>query len=333
MASLGSSGSAVLGGFPTTTVDIPICAVFLALFAGGAVTHMTLFRRNLSRKHKFIPSAVTFGFCMSRVAANSVRIAWATQIRNSGLAIASQILVAAGVVLLFILNLLFVQRILRAVYPRLGWARVTSYAFKTVYIALVLAIVMVITVTVQSINTRNRNTHRIDHDVMLAAVVYITVVAFLPLPILLAILLTAPKRIARAESFGSGSWQAKVAIVTVASVFMCLGASFRAATAWLPPAPAAHPPWYYRKAAFYVFDFTLEIITVYMYLFGRIDLRFHVPDGSSKTRRYRDRSEPPSETASGSGVVTGDEGLDGRKESRDLESAWAKHDTRPPGLE
>ncbi|CAG8360504.1 unnamed protein product [Penicillium salamii] len=53
--------TAGMGLRPTVSLDVPICAVFLALFLTGAVCHMTLFRRNLARGHKFIPSAMTFG--------------------------------------------------------------------------------------------------------------------------------------------------------------------------------------------------------------------------------------------------------------------------------
>lgn len=277
---------AILGGYPTKNVDIPISSVFLALFLLGAVSHMTLFQINRRRSHKFVPSAVTFGFCMSRIAATSVRIAWAVHPTNSGLSIAAQILVNAGVVLLFILNLLFVQRILRACLPRIGWNMLVSWTFKAVYILIVCAIVMVITVTIQRFNTSDPNILRIDRDVQLAAVTYIAVISFLPLPILILTILCTGGNLKVIESFGAGSWKTKLFVVTVSSILMCLGASFRAGTAWKPSRPATDPPWYDHKACFYVFNFTLEIIVVFLFLIGRVDRRFHVPDGSSKVREY-----------------------------------------------
>ncbi|CAI7570377.1 unnamed protein product [Penicillium bialowiezense] len=146
--------TAGMGLRPTITLDVPICAVFLALFLIGAVCHMTLFRRNLARGHKFIPSAMTFGFCMSRIVANAIRIAWACHVTNISLAIAAQIFVAAGVLLLFILNLLYAQRMFRAVYPGLGWSRAFSWAFKALYGLVVVTIIMVITCVVQSASFR-----------------------------------------------------------------------------------------------------------------------------------------------------------------------------------
>lgn len=67
--------TAILGEVTLPHVDVPICAVFVSLFAVGAAGHMVLFRINLRRDHKFIPSAATFGFCMTRIMANSLRIA------------------------------------------------------------------------------------------------------------------------------------------------------------------------------------------------------------------------------------------------------------------
>ncbi len=53
--------TAGLGGLPTKSLDDPICAVFLALFVMGAVTHMTILQVNLRRKKKFIMSGLLFG--------------------------------------------------------------------------------------------------------------------------------------------------------------------------------------------------------------------------------------------------------------------------------
>ena len=50
-----------LGGTPEVSVDIPISAVFLALYIGAAVTHMSIFQRNKKRGHFFIFNALLFG--------------------------------------------------------------------------------------------------------------------------------------------------------------------------------------------------------------------------------------------------------------------------------
>ncbi|KAJ5083396.1 hypothetical protein N7456_012823 [Penicillium angulare] len=275
---------AMLGGKPTIPVDVPICSVFLVLFLSAGAAHMTIFQRNRRRDHKFIPSAVTFGFCMSRVIANIIRIAWACNPMNVRLAIAAQIFVAAGILLLFILNLLYAQRMLRAAFPSFGWSAAVSWIFKGLYVLVVLTIIMMITTVIQSMYTLDVNIQRIDRDIQLYGVTYFAIVSFLPLPIVLAVLLFSRGK--WIEEFGSGSWVTKVMIVTTASVLLCLGASFRAGTTWMPGRPASSPPWYDHKACFYVFDFGIDISVVLLFLFTRVDRRFWVPNGSSEVRTY-----------------------------------------------
>jgi hypothetical protein len=293
---------AQLGGHPTVSVDVPICAVFLALFIAGATSHMTLFRRNLARGHKFIPSAVTFGFCMSRIVANVIRIAWTCRITNVRLAIASQIFVAAGVLLLFILNLLYAQRMVRAVYPGIGWSHSVSWAFKVLYGLVAVTIIMVITSVIQTSYTLNMNTLRIDRDILLYGVTYFAFVSFLPIPLVVLVLLSPNRK--RIESFGSGSWVVKVLLVTLVASLLCLGASFRAGTSWMPPRPITSPAWYHSKACFYIFNFSIDICVVAIFLVGRVDQRFWVPNGSSKVRHYRGYEDNEKETqAAGGGSI------------------------------
>lgn len=282
--------TASLGGRPTKDLDIPISSVFVLLFLAVGAAHMALFQRNRRRGHKFIPSAAAFGFCMSRLVANSLRIAWACHPHNVRLAMAAQILVAAGILILFILNLLFAQRMLRAAFPKFGWSTALSGMFKGLYISIILCIAMVITVVVQSSYTLNANTHRIDRDVLLAGVTFFAVISFLPLPIVILVLLFSRGR--QIEPFGSGSWYAKGFTVLLAGALLCLGASFRAGTLWMPPRPITGPAWYDSKACFYVFDFGIGWLVVVVFLLARVDQRFWVPNGSSKVRHYRGEPEP-----------------------------------------
>lgn len=277
--------TAALGGRPTKDLDIPICAVFLVLFAAAAAGHMTIFQRNRRRGHKFIPSAVTFGFCMSRIIANVIRIVWACYPTNISLAIAAQIFVAAGVLLLFILNLIYAQRMLRAAFPAFGWSRPLSWAFKALYLVVIISIIMLITVVIQSMYTLNDNTHRIDRDIQLYGVTYFAIVSFLPIPIVLAILILT--RFRSVEHPGTGSWHTRAFIILLAGCLLCLGASFRAGTTWLTPRPLTDPAWYQSKACFYIFNFAIDWTVVMIFLVSRKDKRMWVPNGSSKVRHYR----------------------------------------------
>ena len=246
---------------------------------------MTIYQRNRARGYKFVPSAVVFGFCMARILANSFRIAWAHNPNNLRLAIPAQVFVSAGVLLLFVKNLIYAQRMLRAAHPQFGWSRPLSIFYRAVYVLLVLTLAMVVTATVQTLYTLNPNTRRIDRDIQLYAASFLMVVSFLPLPFL-AYTQLAPRKSGYIDDFGTGSWSTKVVILGVTSFLLCLGASFRAGTNYLTPRPATDPAWYQSRACFYIFNFTLEILVVYTYLFTRVDRRFYVPDGSSKVRNY-----------------------------------------------
>lgn len=273
-----------VGGRPTIGVDVPITAVFLFLFICGAAGHMTIFQLNRRRGHKFIMSALTFGFCMARIATMVMRIVWACYPNDVQIAIAAQIFVSAGVLILFLINLIFAQRILRAAHPHFGWATSLSWAFKVLYALIVVMLIMVITATVQSFYTLDKNTLKIDRDLQLTAGTYLMVVAFLPIPMVIIGLIVPRKT--RVEKFGTGRWRSKVAILLTSATLLCLGAAFRAGTNFKNPRPQNDPAWYHAKWCFYFFNFTIEIIVVYLYLLVRVDRRFHIPNGSKGPGDY-----------------------------------------------
>ncbi|KAH8695580.1 hypothetical protein BGW36DRAFT_382972 [Talaromyces proteolyticus] len=276
--------TAQLGGEPSTNVDVPICCVFLVLFVCGAVSHMTIFQVNRRRNHKFIPSAMTFGFCVARTLACALRISWAYNLDNVQLGIASGIFVAAGVLILFIINLLFAQRCLRAAHPSIGWNYVVRKIFLVLYALIVGVLVMVITATIYIHYTLDMHKLQQCRDVLLVGGTYMAFFSFLPLPIILLILLVPRHPSIPVEKFGTaGSWTSKLLIVLVTSLLLCLGASFRDGVNFLPSRLASNPYTVQNKACFYVFNFTIEIIVVYMFVLVRIDKRFWVPNGSEGT--------------------------------------------------
>lgn len=280
--------TAGLGGLPTIKLDVPICAVFLALFIGAAAGHMTIFQINKRRGHKFLMSGLMFGFCMARITTMVMRIVWATRPTNIRVVIAAQVFVTAGVIILWLINLIFAQRLIRAAHPNFGWHRAFSRAFMVLYILIVIFLGMIITVVVQSFYTLNANTKRIDRDIQLTAITYYLLIAFLPLPMVI-IGLIVPRE-TRIEKFGTGRWRSKVRILLGATVLLCLGAAFRTATTFKPLRPRDDPAWYQSKACFYTFNFVVEIIVIYLYLLVRVDKRFHIPDGASQVGDYSGRN-------------------------------------------
>lgn len=276
--------TAAVGGRPTVSVDVPIASVFLFLYILAAVGNMTILQINLRRGHKFLMSGLLFGFCMARIVTCIMRIVWACYPTDVRVAIAAMIFVSAGVLILFLINLLFAQRIVRAAHPHFGWHRALHWAFIVLYALIVVMLVVVITATVQSFYTLNPNTHRIDRDLQLTAATYLMFVAFLPFPLVIIGLIVPRKT--RVEKFGSGRWRTKIWILLITSTFLLLGSAFRAGTSFKNPRPIQHPAWYHAKWCFYFFDFTTEIIVVYLYLLLRVDRRFHIPDGSKGPGDY-----------------------------------------------
>lgn len=277
--------TASLGGLPTVGVDVPLCGVFLALYIIAAVSNMTILQLNLRRGHKFVMSGMLFGFSMSRVVTMVLRIVWATRPTNLKLGIASNIFVYAGVLLLFIINLIFAQRIIRAWHPNTGWHRLFHHAFTALYSLIVLTLGMLVVSVIQSFYTLNSNTRRIDRDILLYGQTFYCIVSFLPIPMVIIGLLVPRKT--QTEKFGEGRFRWKIIILLTAAVLLCLGACFRVGVNYAGGTrPITHPAGYQSKACFYIFNFVIEIIVILLYVVVRIDKRFWVPDHSKKPGDY-----------------------------------------------
>jgi len=145
---------------------------------------------------------------------------------------------------------------------------------------------MLVTVTVQTFFTLNPNTRRIARGIQLYGVTYFMVVSFLPLPLLLVSTALLPRK-TRVEKFGTGRFRTKIAVLATASFLLCLGASYKAAIVYQTPVPRSRPmPAHLHKACFYIFNFVVEVLVVYLYALLRIDRRFHVPNGAKGPGSY-----------------------------------------------
>jgi hypothetical protein len=65
-----------LGGSPSSSVDLPLTVMFLLLFITGAYTHISIYRANSRRGHKFLLSDLMFNFCTVRTVTCILRILW-----------------------------------------------------------------------------------------------------------------------------------------------------------------------------------------------------------------------------------------------------------------
>lgn len=226
---------------------------------------------------------------MSRVATSVLRIASISLPRDIQLAIAAQVFVAAGVLILFILNLIFAQRVVRATHPRFGWHPAFSIAYKVLYVLIGLTLAAVITATVQTFYTLNPHTRSIDRALQLYGSTFLAVIATLPIPItLLACVVPHGPH----DRFGTGRFRTKVIALVFSATLLSFGAWYRSGVSWHPPIPRTQPlPGFMGKGPFYVVNFFVEIVTVYLYGILRIDLRWHIPNGAKGPGSYS-KSQP-----------------------------------------
>ena len=256
-----------------------------------------------------------------------MRIVWACRLDNVRIAIAASVLVAAGVVLLFIINLIFAQRILRASHPNSAWHPLFSAFFVAIYVIIVVSLFLLIAFVVLSFYTLDLNLRRIARDVQLYGGTYFAVVAILPIFLVLGGLIIPRKT--RVEKFGSGRYRTKIYILITAAVLLALGAWFRVGIQYMEPRPRNDPAWYHSKACFYVFNFAIEVVVTWLYVIVRVDRRFYVPNGSKGPGDYSGRNaEKIGEGVPVRRVMTEEEVFDDAPERIGDDHADMEHDTQ-----
>ncbi|KAL2162538.1 hypothetical protein VTH06DRAFT_7452, partial [Thermothelomyces fergusii] len=265
---------AVPGGVPSAIPDIPVSAVLLALFAAGGATHLAVFLRNRRRgpEHRFFFSFLLFVFPLTRVAALSLRIAWARAPADADVALAATVFTAAGVLILLVVNAVLARRLVRALHPRLARRPAATAAFRALLATVVAVLVMVVACTVHSNLTTDPAARARERDVLRFAGVYMTAVAALPAAAA-ALASAVPNRSPRhpPEPLGAGPMRAKVALLASASLALTVGAGFRVGVNFAGTRPAARPQWYLSSAAFYCFNFVPDLLVVYAYAVFRFD--------------------------------------------------------------
>ncbi|KAI6864500.1 hypothetical protein D0864_07890 [Hortaea werneckii] len=273
---------ALIGGRPTVDVDVPILAILLLLYLGGAIGNASIFLRNRKRGHFFPMSMAMFGFCMSRIATCSVRIAWAAHPTNVNLAIAATIFAAVGILIVFVIVLLLAQRILRATHPKLGWSRTLSGSLKATYFGLFIAIVLVIAFTILNYFTLDSNLRNIAIWIQRAGILYMLGFNLIgPVLVLLSLILPCPTEFTTPDNFGvKSSMLSKYVVLGVTMFFTLFIIGFRMGTAWAEARPASDPAWWERKAAYYVIEYGFEVVIVYWLLLARFDQMFWIPNKS-----------------------------------------------------
>ncbi|KAF3002047.1 hypothetical protein E8E13_009006 [Curvularia kusanoi] len=279
-----------LGGTPDVIPDIPITVVFLILYLTFGIIHIKILKSNKGRGHKFIFNGALLGLCKLRVITMSLRIAWALHQRNVGLAMAANIFTYVGTIILYMINWFFTQRVVRAQHTKLGWSMPYRILHRGALALLLTSLLMIVITSIWQSFTLNTNSLRIFRNFQLAGQTYFTAIAFAPIVFVLISLIIPRHEI---DKFGAGRLRVNITILLIAATVLSAGQIFRCVIAWLPPFPLRNaqgqfqdPPWYYKKACFYAFNFVTEIIVIIMYAVVRVDLRFHVPNGAKRAGDY-----------------------------------------------
>ncbi|KAH8879970.1 hypothetical protein GQ53DRAFT_621662, partial [Thozetella sp. PMI_491] len=273
-----------LGSTPNSEIDLPATITFLVLFAVGAITHICIYRFNSKRGHKFLLSDLVFDFCMIRTLTCIFRIIWIF-LPARGVILTALIFENGGAAVLFAVNVILLQRIIRSMHPRFGW----HPAFGILGAALALSAPLVIIVNIVALSVgffsvENEKQLLTTDTILKVGASWNMMLAALPaVALLLASSFPGPK----VERFGAGPLRLKITLLVYSSITLAIGAAVRLAT-FIDPVPSGTEDRsiIFCRATFYVTGFSLEILVVFFYAIGRIDLRFHVPNGSSKYGDY-----------------------------------------------
>ncbi|KAF3310391.1 hypothetical protein TWF173_009855 [Orbilia oligospora] len=304
---------AILGGIPSKIPDFPASLVLAILFLSIAITNIIIFRGNLSKGHKFKLSIFMIGFSMSRVVTLSLRTAWSFKPTDVDLAIANQVFNAAGVIALYILNLMFCHRLFRARHPSVehGKRRKIFYgSFAAIYVVIGCTFVLVISTTIWSFFTQDTKLLMKFLTIRKVGGTILAVIAFLPFIIVPIALFTPHKGVETSlgvERRAEGGFWLKGLIILVGAFFLAFGAGFRAGVAYTPPRLRFNPAWYHSRAAYYVTYFVFEYIVVLWFTVMRVDQRFSVYDKEDRLETLKDSSDGTlkrAEAGEGSGEGT-----------------------------
>ncbi|PVG00644.1 hypothetical protein CPB86DRAFT_782479 [Serendipita vermifera] len=171
------------GGIPDNT-DIVLSSIFIPIFLFIAFfLHARIFK---AYGKKFIWSGLCVSYCIARVVALSLRIASIKKPTNTALGIVAQIMIAAGVAILFVVNLQMSRRFYGQLHPHHA---VPVQRFITgCIIAVVPVLAAVITTVVQSYTTKNAHVLSVGRTIRLVVSCIFTILPFIPIVIVSLVL-------------------------------------------------------------------------------------------------------------------------------------------------
>lgn len=135
----------LFGGYPKNkATEIGPDGLFIALFAILFLSHLGMWMFNLTRKHNFFLQLGFAFFCALKVIGFACRLAWAHNVANISLGIASVIFIQVGQLILQSLNLVLAHRIFTWRHPETGSHWLFVHFINLIYMVVLAVIVMAI---------------------------------------------------------------------------------------------------------------------------------------------------------------------------------------------
>ena len=254
---------AQLGGLPKIIPDVPILAVFLSYYSIASLLCLLSIYQAVRSHQPCTLSLLMYLFSGERVVACAMRIAWAYRIANVRIAVASQILLQAGVILLYLMNVIIAGRVLRTLFGHRSWLRSILAALSIMTIS---SLVMVITAIIVSVFTLEERSRDACLDVQRAAATYFVLLTTAPMMMLAACLKHKYNQV-------DGRLRSILALTAMSALLCMIMAGFKAGVIWETPRPIFSPAWYHSNICLYALGFGPEVLDLTMLFMARVDVR------------------------------------------------------------
>lgn len=199
---------------------------------------------------------------------------WANDQMNASLALTAGIFVAAGTLILYIINGILTFRIVKDQHHRFGETIRILVLSRFLLFGIILTLILMIVAAVQSAYTLNTKIRAVDRQLQLYGVTFYAIIAGLPLIVLLISHITA-NRPPSTSKIGPSRHRRRITTVVLVSVLLSVRAIWICIVTWQRPTPLTQPlEWYLNKPSFYLVSLVPELLAVMVFCFLRIDNYF-----------------------------------------------------------
>lgn len=254
------------------------------MFSASALASIWLIEHHRRHhQHLCAIAVILFLFSGERVLTCMLRLVWTHRLAHVRIAVAAQVFVQAGVLLLYLMNLLLVKKIwiervpgVKLQYRLKVFLGLLSFCTVSILIMLIISIIVSVYTLNQRIITRCR-------DIQRAGETYFVLFAIVPIFLLFIIHCLSRNRSLQTGGFSPPMAQnqarRKVAFVCLSTLFCLVNAGFKAGVVWMPVRPLLDPAWYHSQACLYAFVFGTELCVLLLCFVARVDLMFESERG------------------------------------------------------